>query len=180
MIPSTYEACRDWVWQYDGFQDDRAQGEAFATAWGITQYTVDYAEQQGIIASGPTEILTRDEADAILRALYWNALHLSSMPPGVNLMLFNDGALTGVGHTARLLQRIIGTDVDGIVGPHTILKANSFGDKALINALTDADEIYLKALANAPLYINGWLRRENDAKATAYQMAGVPPQGNLI
>jgi lysozyme family protein len=179
MVPSTYEACRDFVWGFDGFKDDRAAGENFATAYGVTQYTWGYAVSEGIV-KGDIANATQADCDNILHALYWNVCRCSSMPPGANLMLFNNSVLAGAGHAIRQLQRVLGLDQDGIVGPRTIQAANSFGDKPLIDALTAADDAYLQALANAPLYLNGWMRRENDAKVLAYQMAGVANnQGSL-
>lgn len=178
MLPSTYEACRDWVWNgFDGQKDDRAPGENFATAYGVTEYTWAYAIHQGLLPAKPIAEATKADCDAVLRGLYWNVSHCSALPPGANLMVFNDSVLTGTGAAGKLLQRTIGfegEDVDGVVGPMTIRRANSFGDRALIMGLKKADMEYLHSLAKFPLYGRGWTRREDECFETALQMAGIP------
>ena len=171
MTPCTFETCDAFVLKFDGFRDDRAVGEDFATAYGVTEWTWQYAQEQGLIPEdkGIAEA-TADDCESIRRALYWNTIHGSSLPPGVALMVYNDGVLCGVGHVVRLLQRVLGAQQDGVIGPDTLRRAGSFGSKALIDALATADETYLAALANAPLYLTGWDRREEEARQLAYQM----------
>jgi lysozyme family protein len=173
-VPATYEACLAFVEgpSRDGSFNDSAPGEAFVTHYGVTQYTWGMAVQQGIVDGGFSSATT-EQCAAVMRALYWNSMHCSSFAPGIGLMLFNDGVLCGTGHATRLVQRIVGAAQDGVVGPQTLRLANSFGVKALIDAIVAGDDAYFAALKNAPLFLHGWLRRESDAQKLAYQMAGV-------
>lgn len=170
----SFEACLALVFQFDGYKDDKAPGESFATVYGVTAATWAGAVSDGLVANKPVEQATLDDCVGIIRTKYWNAIRASQMPPGVGLMVFNDSVLCGGGHEVRLLQRILGCrDVDGVVGPETLRKAGSYGDKALIDALHDADEEYLASLANAPLYLKGWERREDAMRDAAYRMSGL-------
>ena len=168
---TTFDTALAFIWSADrdGHQQDSAMGEQFRTSWGVTQMTWDSAVADGIV-SGDLADATRDQCAAIYRARYWNALRCSQLSPGVALVCFVDGTLTGVGHVAKLLQRIVGTTPDGSIGPMTLSAARAYahGDqRALVNALIDADEAYLAALANAPLFIHGWTRREEALRAAA-------------
>jgi lysozyme family protein len=87
-------------------------------------------------------------------------------------VLFSDATLTGSGHVAKLLQRLVGTVQDGWVGPRTVLAANLLTPHVLINALIAADVAYLETLRNAPKFINGWRRREAALQAAALAMDG--------
>lgn len=171
MTTTPFSRALDFIWgpSRDGHQDDAAPGENFATAWGVTQATWDSAVADGIVSGQLTEA-TRDQCSAIYRARYWSSMRLDSMSPGVALVLFNDATLTGVGHTARLLQRIVGTVQDGMIGPRTLEAVHGWRPSDLIVALIKADEAYLASLANAPKFIHGWLRREEEAKGVALQM----------
>ena len=155
-----------WGPDRDGQQDDSAPGEGFRTSFGITEMTWNDAVNQGIV-SGDFATATRDQFLTIYRVRYWNALGCDHVNPGVALVLFNDGTLTGTGHVARLLQRCVGTTEDGVVGPHTEAAANAMARADLINALIAADETYLASLANAPQFINGWTRREESCRTAA-------------
>lgn len=174
-VASTFAACLAFVLgpDRDGHGDDSAPGEGFLTRWGVTHPTWDMAEHQGIV-SGSLADATRAQCAAVLRALYWNVLHCSALGPGVNLMAFNAGMLAGTGHAARLIQRIVGAGVDGVIGPLTIHACDGFGDQALIDAIAAGDEAYYAALATADLFLRGWTLREQAARALAYQMAGLP------
>jgi lysozyme family protein len=174
IVPATFENCLAVVFEFDGLRDDRAPGESFATAYGVTEFTWAMAVRQGIVPDKDVSESTRDECVAVLRALFWNACHCSQLPPGINLMVFNDAVLTGVGHAVKLLQRVVGCrSIDGVVGPETIRRAGSTMPRQLIESMYAADEQYLSALKNAPLYLKGWMRREDRMRDMAYDMAGI-------
>ncbi len=165
---TTFDRAIDFIWapDRDGHQDDRAPGETFATAWGVTQMTWDDALADGIV-SGSLADATRAQCKAIYRANYWEPLHCDSLDPGVAFVLFNDATLSGVDAAARLLQRIVGATEDGIIGPQTLARANAMQALELIDRLTTADDTYLASLRNAPMFIKGWDRREAACRAAA-------------
>ena len=174
MSANNFQAAMDFIWapDRDGAKNDSAPGEQFATAYGVTQMTWDSAVADGIV-SGALADATKDQCEAIYRVRYWNALHASSLQDGVDLMMFNSAVLAGAGHAAKLLQRIVGAEQDGAIGPDTLRHANSFGVKALIDAIADGDEAFFASLANAPLFLRGWTRREEAARQLAYKMARI-------
>lgn len=160
-----FAAALTFIWgdDRDGHKNDSAPGETFRTSWGVTQQTWDYAVAHGIVV-GDLAAASQDQCAAIYRVLYWNACNCPALPPGVALMVFNDATLTGVGHATKMLQRVVGAIPDGVVGPDTIKFVGRFGVGALLDALVTADDAYFAALANAPMFLNGWTRRENDAR----------------
>lgn len=161
-----------WEGQNDGARKDRSPGETFDTVKGVTSYTWEMASNMGVV-TGALEDANDEQLMAVYRVLYWNTCHCSSLPDGADLLVFNHAVLAGPGTSARLLQRVVGTEQDGAIGPITLRKANGFGVRALIDALTKCDLEYLSALANSYLFMNGWTRRQNEARALAYKMAGI-------
>jgi lysozyme family protein len=153
---TTFDAALAFIWDADrdGHAYDRAPGETFATAWGVTEMTWQAAVADGLM-SGELADATREQCATIYRARYWNPLRCDSFAPGVAMVLFVDATLTGTGHVARLLQRIVGTVADGVIGPHTIAAANRWIPAALIGQLMDVDEAYLATLAKAPTFLRG-------------------------
>lgn len=171
LAVSTFDACLALCWQFDGLKDDAAQGEKFATAYGVTQMTWDAAQDQGIV-DHDISAATKEDCAAILRANYWNTCGCPGMNPGVNLMVFDNAMVCGSGHSSRLLQRIVGAAQDGVVGPNTLRLCNSFPAGQLIDKLKAADEAYYASLAKAPLFLKGWDRREEFMAVQAHLMAG--------
>lgn len=170
-IPSTFDACLALVWQFDGLKDDRAQGEEFATSYGVTEMTWATARHQGIV-DHDISLATKADCAAILRVNYWNACGCPGMNPGVNLMVFNDAMVTGNGHTAKLVQRLVGATQDGVIGPQTLRLINGYPVNSLIERMRVADEAYYASLAKAPLFLKGWTRREEFMAQQAHLMAG--------
>lgn len=174
MAAHNFEPSLTAFWQFDGFKNDQAPGENFLTAYGVTQSSWDQAIEQGVIRDKSLGQASQEDCKAILHVNFWNALRCEEMPAGVDLMLFNDGSLSGVGHTARLLQRVVGftgDDVDGVIGPATMRAVLARGSSALIDAIVRADDQYLASLAKAPLYLKGWMRRELFMQGLGYRWA---------
>lgn len=182
-LPEGFRRGMEFIWraEQDGHQNDSAPGEKFRTSWGVTQATWDGAVHEGIV-SGKLENATKAQAGNIYLAKYWNALRLSDLPAAVGFVLFVDATLMGPGRAAKSLQHIVGVPEDGIIGPKTIAATNDYiaehGQDALIDALIDASIAYLGALPNAPTFIRGWTRRENEERTIAHEIAAteVAPQ----
>ncbi len=172
---TTFDRAIDFIWapDRDGHRNDRAPGESFATAWGITQMTWDGAVADGIV-SGPLADATLGQCKAIYRADYWDALQCDALNPGVAFVLFNDATLSGVDAATRLLQRVVGATEDGVIGPQTLRLANAMPATELIDRLTVTDEKYLASLRNAPLFLRGWDRREGACQAEALTLIARP------
>jgi lysozyme family protein len=170
-MPDTFHLALDFIWHpdRDGHQDDTAPGEVFRTSYGVTQATWDDAAADGIVSGDLTDA-TQDQCASIYRARFWNVLRCDAFSPGVALVLFSDATLTGTGHVARLLQRLVVTVEDGVIGPRTISAANRWVPRRLIAALIAADMDYLAGLANAPKFIRGWTRREEALRTAALSM----------
>lgn len=172
-LPPAFRYGMAFIWQpeQDGHQDDRAPGEGFRTSWGVVQDTWDEAVRDGIVA-GDLADATQAQCGNIYLAKYFNVMRLAMLPPAVSFMLFCDGTLTGAGHVVSMLQRLVGNvGVDGVLGDKTLAATNLYlsalGPANLVNELADADEAYLADLANAPKFLRGWTRREEEARTIA-------------
>ena len=167
--------CLAFVWlpQNDGAPNNGAEGEDFITQWGVTADDWQVAVSRGVV-TGTIRTATKDQCAAVLRALHWDACNCGKMASGCDLMVFNDAMVCGSGHCTDLVQRIVDTTSSGFgIGPITLLAIRGMGAKAFIQKMHDADEAYYAALAKAPLFLRGWDRREDDAMAAAYKMAGI-------
>lgn len=154
----------------DGKVDDSAPGETFKTSLGITEMTFQNALDAKVVSGEFPP--TPDQAEIIYYEMYWQKNHCDKLPDGIAIMLFNEDTLCGNGAAARLLQRCIGAVDDGIVGHETITKVWEHPLEQLMVDFKEADETYLSELANAPLFLNGWTRREEACWRLAKQVEG--------
>jgi lysozyme family protein len=65
--------------------------------------------------------LTLDQAKVIYRTKYWAKVKGDQLPPGVDYAVFDYGVNSGVVRAARVLQRIVGVEQDGKIGPTTLV-----------------------------------------------------------
>ena len=170
----------------DGSANDDSPGETFHTKWGITEMTWQEAVSRHVV-SGDFQKITPGQVRAIYYALYWRGCCCQLLPAGVDVMVFNDAVLTGPATAARLLQRILGATPDGIIGARTLAAVDIFIRNnslyRLLRFLHWADITYFADLANAPLFIRGWTRRDDECFALAERLAfpaAPSTQGTLI
>jgi lysozyme family protein len=169
-MDTNFAAALSAIWRYDGFKDDHAPGEKFATTYGVTQMTWNYAVEHGVVASKDVGLATEADCEKIYRALYWQTCRCDELPSGVDLMVFNDACLSGVGHTIALVQRLVGVDDDGVLGPLSMAAIGAVPPSDMIGRMRRADKTYLTGLRNAPRFLTGWTRREDEMAAQALAM----------
>lgn len=162
-----------WDPSRDGNSNDSAPGEPFATRFGVTQMTWDGAVRDGI-AKGTLADASLGQLGNIYLVRYWQAMSLTGLPTAVGFCLFCDATLTGVGHCARLLQYLVGTEADGAIGPMTLAAAEAYismhGQAVAVDQIITAQLTYLASLRNAPQFLRGWTARERAEQALAHEI----------
>ncbi len=92
--------------------------------------------------------LTDSQIADIYHGKYWVPIRGDDLPAGVDLSAMDYGVNSGVSRSAKDLQRVLGVDVDGRVGPVTLLAAKALSwvsSKAQLEA--DAKAARDKAVA---------------------------------
>ena len=105
--------------------------------------------------------LTPDTAAPIYRSLYWLPVNGPRLPPALALMVFDHGVNRGIRTSGRLLQRVVGAEQDGMIGPQTLTAvtvAVYTGAASVLASLHDVQTADYIALGN-PVFERGWLAR---------------------
>ena len=164
----------------DGSYADNSAGEQFDTHYGITFPTWQDAVSRKVVV-GDFAKISYAQVRAIYYALYWRACECHMLPRGVDIMVFNDAVLCGVGAASRLLQRIVSATPDGQIGPRTLEAVAKYvgknGVSGLLRAIHDADIAFCADMANASNFIRGWSRRDNECLQLAITTSS---QGTLL
>jgi lysozyme family protein len=125
---------------------------------GLTNMGITIAVFRENVPGGTADDLRRltvDQAKAIYRKRYWDALKCDQFPAGVDYAVFDFGVNSGISRAADFMTRIKAIDPRGI-----------------INELCDARLAYLKKLDTFAVFGRGWTRRVSEVRATALAMAG--------
>lgn len=174
---SNFDACLKIIFEKEGGYVNNPHDPGGHTNMGITLYTLsDYRKQE----CRPEDIknLTKEEAGAIYREMYWDPLACDDLPLGVDLSVFDMGVNAGVLRGAKILQKIVGANPDGIIGSKTLLAVNEYcklhGSVKLIESYRDSRMNFYKTLDSYSIFGGGWTNRANSVFIESISMS----QGN--
>ena len=104
-------------------------------------------------------MLTLDEAKEVYAEHYWNKLGLNRLPPAICFDMFDTAVNSGISTAAKLLQKAVGVEVDGDIGPNTIKAAGLMEGNLLDKRFNGYRLQHLCACKSWPTYGKGWVAR---------------------
>ena len=167
---SNFSKCLEIVLAQEGGFSNHPQDKGGPTNLGITIGVLKEWRSDDNLTIDDVRNLTRDEAREIYRTRYWNLMKCDELPKGVDLVVFDFGVNAGPSRSAKMLQKIIGADADGSIGPVTIAACKLSPAKDIITKMSKERLEYYKGLPNAPTFLNGWTNRTNAVERAALEM----------
>lgn len=142
-----------------------------ATNRGVTQRTYDSWRKRNGQSKRSVRKITDDEVAAIYRRDYWNAVKADDLPSGVDYAVFDFAVNSGPRRAAQFLQRVVGVDDDGKIGPVTIAAVRATPPGGIISDLCDNRLSWLKRLPTWGTFGRGWSRRVSEVLVKALDMS---------
>ena len=173
MTAANYNGCISKVLEHEGGYtrdpNDRGNWDSCKVGVGNNKGT-----NRGISAcSYPNEDIknmTEVRAKAIYHADYWNPIHGDELPAGPDLCTFDGAVNSGPSRGVKWLQRAVGVEADGVIGPKTIAAANACEEHLTVDRMCDDRLDFLRGLSTWDRYGKGWTRRVEDVRKTAHGM----------
>ena len=154
------ETWLNMVFELEGGFVNRADDPGLATNMGITQATLE-DWRGGPVTENDVKSLTRDEATEIYLARYWNVVRGDQLPSGIDLYVADTAVLQGPMRAAKLLQKVVATNVDGFIGNKTIEAARVRNNLETLLNMHDARMTFLAGLPHWDTFGRGWTNRCN-------------------
>jgi lysozyme family protein len=178
MPASRWTHCLAQILRHEGGYVDHPSDPGGATNMGITHKTL--ARWRGIdpwwgLDKAEVRALTRTEAGAIYKALYWARCNGSQLPAGLDLAVFDYAVNSGPDRAIKALQGLVGVSRDGFIGPITLGAIAQRDVRALIEALCDQRMSFLERLSTFLTFGRGWTARVADVRQTALADAAHAP-----
>ena len=122
-----------------------------------TRYGVSAAAYPGLAIA----TLTLDDARAIYRRDYWDAVAGDRLPPPLALLVFDAAVNNGVGRAVRWLQAAAGVPPDGAMGPRTLaaVAARAGQGSELLAEFQAQRLLFMAGLPTWRTFGLGWARR---------------------
>lgn len=120
------------------------------TNWGISKRSYPNLDIKN---------LTRDNAQVIYRADFWDRIHAADLPDSVAFQTFDFAVNSGIVTAVRYLQRALDVADDGHWGPISKAAAADVSETDIVMRLNAERLDFMTRLSNWPDHGRGWARR---------------------
>ena len=115
--------------------------------------------------------LTVEDVAPIYEKNYWGRTKCDDLPSGLDLCVFDFAVNAGPGRAAKYLQSMIGTTVDGGIGPNTLRAVGNYveevGLQSAIENYQASRQDYYEQLSTFETFGRGWTRRVEETTEEA-------------
>jgi len=141
---------------------------------GMTNLGVTRSAWQAYLNRDVTEAemraLTPETIKPFYKAMYWDKMHCDDLPSGVDYAAYDFAVNSGVGRSAKFLQRIAGVSDDGVIGQKSVAAICSLNPADVVHSLCNKRLEYLKSLSNFATFGRGWEVRVDAVAETGASM----------
>ncbi|MFA5996183.1 MAG: glycoside hydrolase family 108 protein [Candidatus Paceibacterota bacterium] len=172
MSRENFDASLTLVLKHEGGYSNHPRDPGGATMKGVIQRVYDgYRRSHGLIPRS-VRMLGDAELRDIYRALYWDKICGDDLPGGIDYVVFDGAVNSGPAQSAKWLQRALGVNDDGVIGPLTLDRSDDVPAAHLVDAICDKRMGFLRALRTWSVFGTGWSRRVADVRVAGKRMAG--------
>ena len=140
------------------------------TNWGITIHDARTYWKKDATATD-VKNMPKSVALQIYKSKYWDMLNGDQLPSGVDYAVMDYGVNSGIYRAARVLQKIVGTTQDGVIGLKTIAAAKKMDPVDVVKKICDERLAFLKSLKTWSAFGRGWARRVAGVRADGIKLA---------
>lgn len=120
------------------------------TNWGISKRSYPNLDIKN---------LTEEEAKAIYKRDFWDAMRIEKLPPLMQFDVFDASVNAGRQKASQLLQRSAGVLEDGLIGTASMAAINSMEPSHLLARFVAHRLIHMSSLDTFSTFGRGWTRR---------------------
>ena len=165
-MQANYDKCLETILHHEGGYVNHPKDPGGETNLGVTKRV--YLEHGG---TKDMKDLTVEDVAPIYKKGYWDKMKGDDLPGGLDLCVFDFGVNAGPGRAAKFLQQMIGTTVDGGIGPNTLAKLEEYvrenGEHESVKKYQEMRQKYYEGLSTFSTFGKGWTRRVEETTKLA-------------
>jgi len=169
-MKENYDHCLEMILHHEGGYVNHPKDPGGETNLGVTKRV--WEEHGG---TKDMKDLTVEDVAPIYKKSYWDRVKGDDLPSGLDLCVFDFGVNAGTGRAAKYLQSMIGTTVDGGIGPNTLKALEAYvqveGLAATIDTYQSNRQEYYEKLSTFETFGRGWTRRVVETTSSAHKLA---------
>ena len=170
-MKDNFEECLALVLKHEGGYVNHPKDPGGRTNLGVTQrvweewvgHPVDEAAMRAL---GPQDVAP------LYKKNYWDKIKGDDLPAGVDYACFDLAVNSGVGRAAKTLQKAVGVNADGAIGPATLAAIGTQNPRDLATEICEIRLNFLQSLPTWDTFGRGWGRRVSEVEEAAFKMVG--------
>lgn len=152
-----FDTAFEQLLRHEGGFSDHPDDPGGATRFGVTEAVAREVGYRGDMRELPLELAKR-----IYLERYWKPIRADELPPGVRYALFDAAVNSGPRQAVLWLQRALGVEADGAIGPKTMSAIYAQNADGLRSKILAQRLKFMAGLSNWPAFGRGWARRIAD------------------
>ena len=169
MIP-TFDPALRLLLRHEGGFVNHSSDPGGMTNLGVTK-AVWEAHKGAPVTEADMRALTPEAVQPVYKARYWDAIQGDALPYGLDYCIFDCAVNSGPGRAIKLLQYVLYTKVDGVLGKHTLAALQRADPTGLIEDYSQKRLDFLKSLPTWTTFGKGWGQRVSDVELEAKTFA---------
>ncbi len=154
MAADNFPACWAQLLRNEGGYVDNPNDPGGATNWGVTEAV---ARANGY--TGDMRLMSQATAEAIAKREYWDVVHGDDLPAPLDFQVLDGAYNSGALRAAEWLQRAVGVQADGEIGPVTLAAVGRMDIAQIICGYNGARLAFLASLGTWADFGRGWANR---------------------
>jgi len=168
-MKQNFEQCMGWLLEHEGGFINHPSDPGGETNFGVTRAVYEqYVGRQ--VMDGEMEGLTHDDVYPIYKENYWDAVRGDDLPSGVDWSTFDWAVNSGKSRASKALQRIVGVEADGGIGPLTLQRVAEVDPEEIIKQMHYVRDKFYRSLDTFEVFGKGWVRRNDETKHQALNL----------
>jgi len=164
-----YDHSLEMLLEHEGGFVNHPDDPGGITNLGVTKKVYeDWVERE--VSEQEMRDLTKEDVALIYKRNYWDRCKCNSLDSGLDFAVFDWAVNSGSGRVAKALQKIVGADQDGAIGPATLGLVSNCSAEDLIEKLYHERQAFYEGLSTFDTFGRGWSRRNKETLEAALDM----------
>lgn len=168
-----FDTCLNDLLKHEGGFSNHPRDPGGVTMLGVTKRVwEEYTGKPATISD--MRNLTIAKVGPLYRDRYWDSVKAGQLPPALAMCVFDMAVNAGPGKAGKLLQRLVGVAVDGLVGRGTLTAVQAYvaahGLAEAVKGYQASRRTFYRALGTFDVFGRGWLRRVDEVETAALRL----------
>ena len=168
-MQNNFDKCLEMLLHHEGGYVNDSRDSGGMTNLGVTKKVYDkWIDRES--TEQEMRDLTPDDVAPIYKKNYWNRVKGDSLPSGLDWACFDWAVNSGSGRPAKAVQRAVGAEPDGAIGPQTLGLIMEKDPEFIIDYVYIVRKAFYEGLDDYKHFGRGWSRRNKETLKQALSM----------